>query len=127
VKLRRFVRALAPLLALVLSIVLSAVSSRAQSDFSAIDAIVNHAVDEHQLPGAVVIVGHGGRVAFRQAYGMRSLEPTQERMTLDTIFDMASLTKPLTTAVAVMQLYEQGKIGLNDSPTGSRTSRSGTC
>jgi uncharacterized protein YbbC (DUF1343 family) len=115
VKLRRFVRALAPLLALVLSIVLSAVSSRAQSDFSAIDAIVNHAVDEHQLPGAVVIVGHGGRVAFRQAYGMRSLEPTQERMTLDTIFDMASLTKPLTTAVAVMQLYEQGKIGLNDS------------
>jgi len=82
--------------------------------FSAIDSIVDRAVEEHQLPGAVVIIGHDGRVVFRQAYGMRSLEPTRERMTLDTIFDMASLTKPLATALAVMQLYEQGRIGLND-------------
>ncbi len=112
---RRLVRVAGPLAALVVSTVLSAVPGRAQSDFSAIDGIVNHAVDEHQLPGAVVIVGHGGRVVFRQAYGMRSLEPMQEPMTLDTVFDMASLTKPLTTGVAAMQLYEQGKIGLNDS------------
>ncbi len=112
---RRFIRASGPMLALVLSTTLGAVPSRAQTDFSAIDGIVNRAIEEHQIPGAVVIVGHGGGVAFRQAYGMRSLEPTQERMTLDTIFDMASLTKPLTTAVAVMQLYQQGKIGLNDS------------
>ncbi|MGB9028955.1 MAG: serine hydrolase [Acidobacteriaceae bacterium] len=89
-------------------------SACAQSDFSVIDQIVSHAVDEHQLPGAVVVVGHNGHVVFRRAYGMRSLEPTQEPMTPDTIFDMASLTKPLATAVAVMQLYEQGKIGLND-------------
>jgi uncharacterized protein YbbC (DUF1343 family)/CubicO group peptidase (beta-lactamase class C family) len=99
---------------LLLPLALSAGSATAQSSFSAIDQIVTQAVDEHQLPGAVVIVGHDGHVVFRRAYGMRSLEPTQERMTLDTIFDMASLTKPLTTATAIMQLYQQGKIGLND-------------
>lgn len=99
---------------MLLPLALSAGSATAQSSFSAIDQIVTQAVDEHQLPGAVVIVGHDGHVVFRRAYGMRSLEPTQERMTLDTIFDMASLTKPLTTATAIMQLYQQGKIGLND-------------
>lgn len=99
---------------LLLAVALCASSACAQSDFSSIDQIVNHAVDDHQLPGAVVVVGHGGHVVFRRAYGMRSLEPTQEPMTPDTIFDMASLTKPLATAVAVMQLYEQGRIGLND-------------
>ena len=99
---------------LLLPLALGAGSATAQSSFSAIDQIVTQAVDEHQLPGAVVIVGHDGHVVFRRAYGMRSLEPTQERMTLDTIFDMASLTKPLTTATAIMQLYQQGKIGLND-------------
>jgi CubicO group peptidase (beta-lactamase class C family) len=45
---------------------------------------------------------------------MRSLEPTRERMTLDTIFDMASLTKPLTTATAIMQLYQKGKLAFDD-------------
>ncbi len=89
-------------------------SARPQ-EFTNIDPIVNDAVADHRLPGAVVIVGHDGHVVFRRAYGMRSLEPAQEAMTTDTIFDMASLTKPLATAVAVMQLYEQGKIGLNDA------------
>src|ERR1039458_3904817 len=78
---------------------------RAQSGFAAIDQLVDHAVEEHLLPGAVVVVGHDGHVVFRKSYGMRSLEPTREAMTVDTIFDMASLTKCLATATAVMQLY----------------------
>ena len=89
-------------------------SAHAQSGFAAIDSIVNNAVAQHQLPGAVVVIGHDGRVVFRRAYGMRSLVPVREKMTLDTIFDMASLTKPLITATAVMQLYQQGKIGIDD-------------
>jgi uncharacterized protein YbbC (DUF1343 family)/CubicO group peptidase (beta-lactamase class C family) len=103
-----------PTRGLLLAAALCVSSAVAQNDFTAIDQIVNHAVDDHQLPGAVVVVGHDGHVVFRRAYGMRSLEPTHEPMTPDTIFDMASLTKPLATTVAVMQLYEQGKIGLND-------------
>lgn len=85
-----------------------------KKDFSAIDRLVNQAVEQHQIPGAVVEIGHDGHVVFRKAYGERSLEPTREAMTLDTIFDMASLTKPLMTATAVMQLCQQGKLSFND-------------
>jgi uncharacterized protein YbbC (DUF1343 family)/CubicO group peptidase (beta-lactamase class C family) len=85
-----------------------------QNKFAAIDDVVSHAVEQNQIPGAVVVVGHNGKVVFRKAYGERSLEPTRETMTLDTIFDMASLTKPLATATAIMQLGEQGKLSFND-------------
>ena len=87
---------------------------RAQSGFAAIDQLVHQAIADHLLPGAVVVVGHNGKVVFRRAYGMRSLEPTDEPMTPDTIFDMASLTKPLTTATAIMQLYQHGKLQFDD-------------
>ena len=82
--------------------------------FAPIDTIVNDAVAHNELPGAVVVIGHGGQIVFHRAYGMRSLEPAREAMTEDTIFDMASLTKDLVTATAVMQLYEQGKIRIDD-------------
>ena len=71
----------------------------------------------------MVLIGHGGKVVFQQSYGSRKLagEPglddlpaPAEPMTDDTIFDMASLTKVLATATAVMQLYEQGKVQLDD-------------
>jgi len=101
-------------LALLVALVLGCAFAHAQDRFAAIDLIVNQGIDQHLLPGAVVIVGHDGRVVFRCAYGMRSLEPTQERMTLDTVFDMASLTKPLTTATAIMQLYQKGKLAFDD-------------
>ncbi len=51
---------------------------------------------------------------YRKAYGNRALEPQREAMTLDTIFDMASLTKVIATTTAVMQLVEQGKVRMND-------------
>jgi len=90
------------------------VQTSVQSDFSAEDRLLDTAVLDHEIPGAVLIVGHNGEVVYRSAYGSRSLEPVREPMTLDTIFDMASLTKPLITATAVMQLYDQGKLRPND-------------
>lgn len=83
-------------------------------DFSAIDRLMSQGIEQHNLPGAVVEIGHNGHVVFRKAYGERSLEPQREAMTVDTIFDMASLTKPLMTAASVMQLFEQGKFRFND-------------
>jgi uncharacterized protein YbbC (DUF1343 family)/CubicO group peptidase (beta-lactamase class C family) len=83
-------------------------------DLSAIDAMMQTAVAHGNMPGAVVIVGHNGRVAYRKAFGMRSLEPAREAMTVDTIFDLASLTKCIATTTAVMQLFQQGRIRLND-------------
>ncbi len=88
-------------------------------DFSVVTKLVNDAIAATKLPGAVVLIGHGGKVVFQEAYGNRKLagEPgldgkpsPAEPMTEDTIFDMASLTKDLATATAVMQLYEQGKV-----------------
>ncbi|HUB53088.1 MAG TPA: exo-beta-N-acetylmuramidase NamZ domain-containing protein [Terracidiphilus sp.] len=100
---------------LLLLILLVALSAQAQTGLDTIDPIVNRAVDEHLFPGAVVVIGHDGKVVFRRAYGMRSLEPAREPMTADTIFDMASLTKPTMTALAVMQLAEAGKINVNEA------------
>jgi uncharacterized protein YbbC (DUF1343 family)/CubicO group peptidase (beta-lactamase class C family) len=90
-------------------------STTADQRLGALDRIFNQAVTERQIPGAVVLVGHDGKVVFRKAYGYRSLEPRREAMTLDTIFDMASLTKCMATAVAVMQLVQDGQVRLNDA------------
>jgi SSS family transporter len=92
-------------------------------DFGAVSTLLNDAVAAHRPPGAVVLIGHGGRVVFEEAYGDRKLagepgldgEPSAaEPMTEDTIFDMASLSKCLSTAIAVMQLYEQGKVQFDE-------------
>ncbi len=95
----------------------------AAPDFATVSKLINDAIAANRLPGAVVVIGHGGKIAFRQAYGSRKLaaEPgldglpaPAEPMTEDTIFDLASLTKSLATATAVMQLYEQGKVRFDD-------------
>jgi CubicO group peptidase (beta-lactamase class C family) len=80
-----------------------------------IDALVEADIAAKKLPGAVVLVGHKGKIVFRKAYGNRSLVPTVEKMTVDTIFDVASLTKPIATATSIMILVEQGKLRLNDT------------
>ncbi len=92
----------------------SAVQTGTAGDFSAVDHIVTDAIAQNQLPGAVLVVGHHGRVVYHRAYGNRAVDPAVEAMTEDTIFDMASLSKCLSTATAVMQLYEQGKLKFDD-------------
>ena len=84
------------------------------SRLTILDSVINDAIAQQQIPGAVLIVGHDGRVAYRKAYGDRALEPRREAMTLDTIFDCASLTKVVATTTALMQLWEQGKFRMND-------------
>jgi uncharacterized protein YbbC (DUF1343 family) len=79
-----------------------------------LDAVVNDAIAARQLPGAVVLVGRGDQVVLQKAYGNRALVPAREAMTLDTMFDLASLTKVVATTTAVMQLVEDGRIRLTD-------------
>jgi uncharacterized protein YbbC (DUF1343 family)/CubicO group peptidase (beta-lactamase class C family) len=79
----------------------------------AVDSIIQQAIADG-LPGAVLVVGHDGRVIYRKAYGSRALEPKPEPMTVDTVFDLASLTKVIATTTSVMQLVEQGKVRMND-------------
>src|SRR5579864_6535606 len=92
----------------------SSVAASNPVKLSAVDAVIQQAIADNNIPGAVLIVGHDGKVIYRKAYGHRSLEPKRELMTLDTIFDLASLTKVIATTTAVMQLMEQGKVRMND-------------
>lgn len=79
-----------------------------------IDTVVRDGIAAGQLPGAVVLITHRGHVVYRKAFGHRSLRPTREPMTADTIFDLASLTKVVATTPSVMALVEDGAIRLRD-------------
>ena len=89
-------------------------SERSPLPEGAIDAAVQQAMDSQSLPGGVVVIGRHDRVLFRRAYGFRELLPERVAMTLDTVFDLASLTKPIATATSIMVLFERGAIGLDD-------------
>ena len=105
------------LLLVEVSLGLSALPTRASSNpvrLGAVDSIIEQAIADGNIPGAVLLVGHDGKVIYRKAYGYRALEPQRETMTVDTIFDMASLTKVIATSTSVMQLAELGKIRFND-------------
>ncbi len=79
-----------------------------------IERVVRDAIQDKQLPGAVVLVGRGDKVLYKEAIGNRALVPSVEPMTPDTIFDLASLTKVVATTTSVMILVEEGRIRLND-------------
>ena len=84
------------------------------SPLARIDGVVRQAIDNGRIPGAVVLVGQDGHILFEKAYGHRSLEPRPEPMTLGTRFDLASLTKAVVTAPAVLILVQDGKVSLDD-------------
>lgn len=88
-----------------------------QSRLTKLDAVVGEAIAARQLPGAVIAIGYGDD-AVTKVYGDRAVEPAREPMTADTIFDIASLTKVVATAPAVMMLVEDGRIRLTD-PVGA--------
>ena len=85
----------------------------ASPQLAKIDRVVRRAIDKDQIPGAVVLVGQAGRILFERAYGHRCLEPRLEPMTLETQFDLASLTKVVATTPAVLRLVQDGKVGLD--------------
>ena len=78
-----------------------------------IDEIVDEGLRRSRMPGCVVLVGHRGRIAYRRAFGFRQLQPHKVPMTIDTVFDMASLTKPIVTATSVMLLVEAGLVDVD--------------
>jgi CubicO group peptidase (beta-lactamase class C family) len=79
-----------------------------------VDQAVNDALAARKMPGCVVLIARHGKTVFLKAYGHRSVEPAESPMTPDTLFDLASLTKPIATATSVMLLAEQGKLALDE-------------
>ena len=78
-------------------------------NFSEIDHTMKEAVEEGVFPGAVLLAAKGEEVLNHQAYGSASLVPGKRPMTLDTVFDLASLTKPLATTLAAMLQIAHGR------------------
>jgi uncharacterized protein YbbC (DUF1343 family) len=79
-----------------------------------IDQIVAQGIAERKMPGCVVCIGRRGRIVYFKAYGNRQAQPTELPMTTDTVFDMASITKPVATATSIMLLVERGQLSLGD-------------
>jgi CubicO group peptidase (beta-lactamase class C family) len=80
-----------------------------------VDALMARALRSKKTPGAVVVAGRRSGVVFRRAYGYRAIVPDRLPMTTDTVFDLASLSKPLVVGTLVQWLIEQGKLKLEDS------------
>ncbi len=89
-------------------------SSQPSLDIPAIDQLVNTALAERKMPGCVVVIGRQSGVLFHRAYGQRALVPAPAPMTEDTIFDIASLTKPLVTATLIQKLIERRQLRLDE-------------
>ncbi len=79
------------------------------------DQAIEREVKQRHIPGAVLGIVKDGKLAYLKAYGNRSLTPSVEPMTTNTIFDLASCTKPLSTALAAMILVERGQLSLRDN------------
>jgi uncharacterized protein YbbC (DUF1343 family)/CubicO group peptidase (beta-lactamase class C family) len=92
----------------------AALPKRAEQPLLAVDPVIDEAVQSHLIPGAVLLVGHNNEIVIRKAYGLKAWLPDREPMTVDTIFDAASLTKVIATTPAVMRLFEQGKLRIDD-------------
>ncbi|MDO9287832.1 MAG: DUF1343 domain-containing protein [Thermodesulfovibrionales bacterium] len=85
-----------------------------EEQLAPIAGIVEEAIRNSRIPGAVILIGNQDKIIYRQAFGYRSLLPAKLPMTSDTIFDIASLTKVVATTTAIMQLVEKDQLRLED-------------
>lgn len=83
-------------------------------NFTAVDALVQEQVNNEAITGAVLVVGHDGNIVHQKAFGHRAVSPKREPMSLDTVFDLASLTKVVATTPCVMRLLQYGQIRLEE-------------
>ncbi|MFV0392682.1 MAG: serine hydrolase domain-containing protein, partial [Paludibacteraceae bacterium] len=79
-----------------------------------VDEVIEKAMTDKEIPGAVLGVVRNGKMAYLKAYGLKEVYPNTVKMDVNTIFDLASLTKPIATATSVMILIERGRLRLQD-------------
>jgi len=108
---------LALITSLLFSLILVVPAEPATLNFSGVDEAATEAVTSGEIPGVVILIGRNDQTLYHRAFGWRELVPEQRPMAADTIFDIASLTKPFGTTLAMMSLIERGAINL-DAPLG---------
>ncbi len=84
------------------------------ANFSPVDALIQEQINNQAITGAVLLVGHDGRVVHQKAFGLRATTPRPEPMTVDTVFDLASLTKVVATTPSVMRMIQYGQVRLDE-------------
>jgi len=82
--------------------------------FEGIEPLVDAALAQGKLPGCVVAIGRRSGIVYQKAFGFRQLLPEKEPMTEDTLFDLASLTKPIATATSIMVLVDRHRLALDE-------------
>ena len=82
---------------------------------SQVDRVIGEAIADNTIPGAVIAVVRGDRIAYLKAYGNKSVVPSVKPMTTDTMFDLASVSKCVGTTLSFMQLIESGLVRLTDN------------
>ena len=101
-------------MALIIPGFLAAEEAISKAKLEGIKEVVEEAIEKKKIPGAVVLVVNHGKTVYKQAFGNKSVTPLIEPMTVDTIFDLASLTKPIATGTSLFKLLEAGKLRLSD-------------
>ncbi len=90
-------------------------SQQKKYDFSPVDEIIDDAIRQRDFPSAVLVVGDSSNIIYQNAYGRLTYEDDAKPTTMNTIYDLASVTKVIATTSAIMKLYEEGKVDL-DAP-----------
>jgi CubicO group peptidase (beta-lactamase class C family) len=83
-------------------------------DFSALDSLVLKGIESRYFPGAQLLIGSRSEILYFKSYGSFTYSSDSKPVDDNSIFDLASLTKVAATTPAVMILYNQGKINLED-------------
>ena len=107
-------RILFPLMFSVIMVATASSQVLRDEQMTPISDIAKREIQAGKIPGAVILIGNEGKVVYRKAFGVSALKPKKLSMTIDTIFDIASLTKVIATSTAVLQLVEMGKLNLED-------------
>lgn len=102
---------------LILTLSLTLYSQQKKYDFSDVDYIIENAIRNQVFPSAVLVVGNDKEVIYQNAYGRLTYEDDASPTTMNTIYDLASVTKVIATTSAIMKLYDEGKLDLNQHVT----------
>lgn len=86
-------------------------------NFSTIDKIMEDGISDSAFPGGVVLVGYKGKIVYEKTFGYYTYDKSSTPMSLDVMFDMASVSKVIGTTSAAMLLYDQGKLNLDEKVT----------
>jgi beta-N-acetylhexosaminidase len=90
------------------------INSNEKNKFEAVDSVINKSIADSAFPGAVILIQKDGKIAYEKAFGYYTYDSSSGKVTLNTMYDLASLTKVIATTTATMICYDRGLFKLDD-------------